>query len=159
VLLVTSAHPDRNTLALVPALAALAARVRYLASVTLLLMVVPLTWGVRADVALTRKDTRVEALHWIAQHVPPGATLVEDPALPRPAGLHVVRRPRGGVVVLSGEPVYLFVTGAVADRVLRARDRYPREAQFYERLARRKPLLHLEAGTRLSGPWVALYRL
>ena len=158
-LLVTSAHPDRYTLALLPPLAALAGRVRYLASVALLLLVVPLTWTLRADVELTRKDTRAEALHWIAHHVPPNATLVEDPRLPRPRGPHVVRRPPGGVAVVGGGPVYLFVTGAVADPVLRARDRYPLEARFYDRLSRRTPLFRLEPSKRLTGPWVAVYRL
>jgi hypothetical protein len=71
----------------------------------------------------------------------------------------VIRRPPGGVAVVGGAPVYLFVTGAVADPVLRARDRYPLEARFYDRLGRRTPLLHLEASKHLTGPWVAVYRL
>jgi hypothetical protein len=158
-LLLTRAHPDRYTLALVPALAALAARVRYLASVTLLLLIVPLTWSVRADVKLTRTDTRVAALTWIAAHVPPGATLVEDPGLPRATGLRVVPRPLGGAVVVGAAAVYVLVDGAVADRVAAARDRYPRDAAFYARLARRKPLFRLDGKPPFSGPWIAVYRL
>ena len=52
------AHFDRYVLPLVPALGALAGRLRALAPVTLLLLVVPLTWSIRDDVRLTRTDTR-----------------------------------------------------------------------------------------------------
>jgi hypothetical protein len=165
VLLATSAHPDRYTLALLPPLAALAGRVRYLASVTLLLLIVPLTWAVRADVALTRKDTRVAALEWIATNVPAGAALAEDPFLPRPPGLIVTPLglphdpARSSAVLRLQNVAYVLVTGAVADPVLAARDRYPAEARFYDELARRKPLLRLDGTKPLTGPWVALYRL
>jgi hypothetical protein len=55
---------------------------------------------------------------------------------------------------------YVAVTGAVADRVLAARDRYPREARFYEDLERdARRVYRVEAGGDLAGPWVAVYRL
>jgi hypothetical protein len=59
-------HLDQAPLLLVPALAALAARVRYLAAVTLILLVVPLTWTIRADAKLTHASTVAAA--WIALH-------------------------------------------------------------------------------------------
>ena len=55
---------------------------------------------------------------------------------------------------------YAVVTGAIADRVLAARDRYPRETRFYldlRRSARR--LYYVAPGRGLAGPWVAVYRL
>jgi hypothetical protein len=51
----------------------------------------------------------------------------------------------------------VLVTGAVTDRVLAARRDYPREAAFYDELARRKALYRLDPGGDLGGPWVALY--
>ena len=54
----------------------------------------------------------------------------------------------------------MLVTGAVADRVLAARDRYPREARFYDDLrTRAKRVYHVQPGHGLTGPWVSLYRL
>ena len=56
---------------------------------------------------------------------------------------------------------WLVVSGAVTDRVLAARDRYPREARFYERsAAAASPAFVVtpdEPG--LAGPWVRVYRL
>jgi hypothetical protein len=69
---------------------------------------------------------------------------------------------------LPGEPAdrdldgarYVLVSGAVADRVLRARDRYPLQAAFYDELgAKALRVLRVEPGGGTSGPWVALYRL
>jgi hypothetical protein len=168
-LCLTAAHPAALTLPLVPALAALAARVRYLASVTLLLLVVPLTWDVRADVALTRTDTRAAALEWVGAHVPAGPQIAEDPFLPTVPRLDVLRLavPRAGrpdrwrsLPRLRAAGIdYVLVTGAVADRVEAARDRYPAEARFYAALARRDPVVRFEGTKPRSGPWVALYRL
>ena len=54
----------------------------------------------------------------------------------------------------------VVVTGAVTDRVLAARDHYPREARFYDDLrTRTKRVYYLEPGQGLAGPWVAVYRL
>jgi hypothetical protein len=54
---------------------------------------------------------------------------------------------------------YVLVTGAVADRVEAARDRYPADARFYAALSRRNPVVRFEGTKPRSGPWVALYRL
>lgn len=168
-LCLTSSHPARLTLPLVPALAALAARVRYLASVTLLLLVVPLTWSVRADVKLTRTDTRAAALHWIDTHLPAGPQLAEDPFIPTVARVDVLRlgiphrghtdRWRSLARLRAAGIDYVLVTGAVADRVEAASDRYPADARFYAALARRDPVVRFEGTKPRSGPWVALYRL
>ena len=54
----------------------------------------------------------------------------------------------------------MVVTGAIADRVLAARGRYPREARFYDQLRRRtKRVYHVQPGNGLTGPWVSVYRL
>jgi 4-amino-4-deoxy-L-arabinose transferase-like glycosyltransferase len=165
-LLTIGAHFDRYVLPLVPPLAVLAGRFRALAPVALLLLVVPLTWSVRDAAEHTRTDTRVVAARWIERHVPAGAALTVDPSTPelgRP-----VRRlelpapwadpdPRRDVSRLHG---YVLVTGAVADRVLGARDRYPREARFYDQLASRaRRLFYVRPNDDLAGPWVAVYRL
>jgi hypothetical protein len=48
----------------------------------------------------------------------------------------------------------------VTDRVLSARDSYPRVAAFYDALLGRLPAFELEPdGESLSGPWVRVYRL
>jgi len=74
-LLTLSAHFDRYVLPLVPALGALAGRMRSLAPVTLLLLVVPLTWSIRDTKELTRTDTRIVAHGWIERHVAPGTRI------------------------------------------------------------------------------------
>ena len=89
-LLTLSAHFDRYVLPLVPALGALAGRMRSLAPVTLLLLVVPLTWSVRDAKELTRTDTRVVAQRWVEQHVSHGTQIAADPSTPSFAGLRVL---------------------------------------------------------------------
>ena len=170
-LLTVRAHFDRYVLPLVPALAALAGRLRWLAPVTLLLLVVPLTWAVRDARRLTKTDTRVVAHDWIAQNLPAGADLAADPSTFPPERFRVVPlalpgpgRPfdaRRDVARLRAEGVdYAIVTGAVADRVLAARERYPREARFYDELARATRRLYYKApADGVAGPWVAVYRL
>src|SRR5213080_1181911 len=81
-LLTLSAHFDRYVLPLVPALGALAARMRFLAPVTMLLLVVPLTWSIRDTKELTRTDTRIVAHRWIEQNVTPGTRIAADPSTP-----------------------------------------------------------------------------
>jgi hypothetical protein len=55
---------------------------------------------------------------------------------------------------------YVVTTGAVADRVLAARDDYPFEARFYERLRRLQRVFYVPKDARdLNGPWVAVYKL
>jgi len=167
-LLTARAHFDRYTLPLVPVLGALAGRLRSLAPVTLLLLVVPFTWAVRDAQRLTRTDTRVVARAWIERNLPHGATVAVDPSTPGLDGFHTIALALPG----PGRPTdpdrnldrlrelgasYVLVTGAVTDRVLAAKDRYPREASFYAALARHRPLYRLEPGRGLAGPWVALY--
>src|SRR5439155_1600662 len=54
----------------------------------------------------------------------------------------------------------VVVTGAITERVLAARDRYPREASFYDDLrAQARRVFYLTPGAGLAGPWVAVYRL
>jgi 4-amino-4-deoxy-L-arabinose transferase-like glycosyltransferase len=168
-LLTLRAHFDRYVLPLVPPLAVLACRNRLLASITLPLLIVPLVWSISDDVNLTRTDTRVVAARWIASHVPPGAPIaaegstatgrrVLDLQLPHPSR---PSDPKRDVALLRRLGIrYVVVTGAIADRVLAARARYPREARFYDQLSERaKQLYYVPKGHGLAGPWVAVYRL
>jgi len=171
-LLTLRAHFDRYALPLVAPLAVLAGRLRPLAPVTLLLLVVPLTWSIRNDVRLTRTDTRVVAQRWIVRHVPEDSRVAVESSTPAlPPGYSVVGLalpgpgvpfdPDRNVARLRREGVaYVVVTGTVADRVLAARDRYPRESRFYDDLRRRTRRVYYGApGRALTGPWVAVYRL
>ncbi len=170
-LLTLSAHFDRYVLPLVPALGALAGRMRSLAPVTLLLLVVPLTWSIRDTKKLTRTDTRIVAHRWVEQHIAPGTRVAADPSTPSFERLDVLplllpgpKRgfdPNRDVARLRRLGIHdVVVTGAVTDRVLAARDRYPREAAFYDDLrAEARRVFYLQAGGDLAGPWVAVYRL
>jgi len=170
-LLTLSAHFDRYVLPLVPALGALAGRMRSLAPVTLLLLVVPLTWSIRDTKELTRTDTRIVAHGWVEQHIAPGTQIAADPSTPSFERLDVLplllpgpKRgfdPNRDVARLRRLGIHdVVVTGAVTDRVLAARDRYPREAAFYDDLrTKARRLFYLQAGGDLAGPWVAVYRL
>ncbi|MGZ4391592.1 MAG: glycosyltransferase 87 family protein [Gaiellaceae bacterium] len=170
-LLTLSAHFDRYVLPLVPALGALAGRMRSLAPVTLLLLVVPLTWSIRDTKQLTRTDTRIVANRWVEQHIRAGTHIAADPSTPAFAGLRVLHLllpgpkrgfdPNRDVARLRRLGVRdVVVTGAVTDRVLAARDHYPREARFYDDLSSRtKRVYYLQPGRDLAGPWVAVYRL
>jgi 4-amino-4-deoxy-L-arabinose transferase-like glycosyltransferase len=170
-LMTLRAHFDRYTLPLVPPLAALAGRFRALAPVTLLLLVVPMTWTIRDDKRLTRTDTRIVAARWIEAHLPRGAPVAEDPSTPVVSGFRILPLQLPG----PGRPFdqnrnlarlrqkgirYVVITGAVTDRVLAARSHYPRETAFYERLARRTHrIYYLRPGSGRAGPWVAIYTL
>jgi 4-amino-4-deoxy-L-arabinose transferase-like glycosyltransferase len=170
-LMTLRAHFDRYTLPLVPTLGALAGRFRPLAPVTLLLLVVPLTWTIRDDKRLTRTDTRIVAARWIEAHIPPGTHVAADPSTAEVKGLDVLplqlpapwqrSDPNRNVARLTREGVRIVVaTGAVADRVRAAADRYPREVRFYADLQTRAHLLYrVAAGGDRAGPWVAVYRL
>ncbi len=171
-LLPVRAHHDRYTLPLVPVLGALAGRFRSLAPVTLLLLVVPLVWSVRDAATLTREDTRIAARDWILANVPQGTKVAADPSTAGlPAGYHLLPLalpgpgrpfdPHRDIVRLRLDGVrYVVLTGAVEDRVLAARDRYPREVRFTKQLAAEGDRLYrTPRGTRLSGPWVAVYRI
>ncbi len=170
-LLTIHAHFDRYTLPLLPPLAALASRFRALAPVTLLLLVVPLTWSIRDTKKLTRTDTRIVAARWVANHVAAGTPTAVDPSTPALGRLKVTplqlpgpgrpSDPNRDLGRLRRDGVRLVVvTGAVADRVLAARDRYPREARFYDDLrSRTKRIYYVTPGGERAGPWVAIYRL
>jgi len=165
------AHYDRYVLPLVPPLAVLAGRVRSLAPVTLLLLVVPLTWTIRDDRRLTKTDTREVAHTWVERHLPPGARLAADPSLPPFEGFRVLKLrlplpqeqrpdPNRDLTRLRNEGVrYAIVTGAVADRVLAARAHYPKETAFYKQLTTLSKRLYYVKEDGLNGPWVAVYRL
>jgi hypothetical protein len=170
-LLTLRAHFGRYVLPLVPPLAALAGRFRALTPVTLLLLVVPLTWSVRDTKPLTRTDTRIVAHRWVVSHLPPRTHVAADPSTPRFRTLDVLHLqlpgpkrefdPNRNVARLRKHGVrYVIVTGAVTDRVLAARSSYPREAAFYDGLrARARLVYHVEAGDGRAGPWVSIYRL
>jgi hypothetical protein len=155
----------------VPPLGALAGRFRALAPVTLLLLVVPLTWSIRDAKELTRTDTRVIADRWVERNIPRGARVAVDPSMPALQKMQVLRLelpgpkrefdPNRDIARLRRRGIeYVFVTGAITDRVLAARSSYPREARFYDELrTRTKRVLYLEPGGDRGGPWVAVYRL
>ncbi len=165
------AHFDRYVLPLLAPLGALAGRLRALAPVTLLLLVVPLTWAVRDAGKLTKTDTRVVAHRWVETHLPHGARLAVDPSLTPFAGFRVLQLqlplpeeahpdPNRYVRVLLEKGIrYVIVTGAIADRVLAAREHYPTETGFYEELKTRTKRVFYVQQDGLNGPWVAVYRL
>jgi hypothetical protein len=170
-LLTLRAHFDRYVLPIVPPLAVLAGRFRSLAPVTLLLLVIPLTWSIRDTKELTRTDTRVIAHEWVERHIPPGTRIAVDPSTPRFDDLRVLRLdlpgpkrrldPNRDVPSLRRDGVrFVVITGAVTDRVLAARSDYPNEAAFYANLDAGAALVyHLEPGDGRAGPWVSIYRL
>ena len=165
------AHFDRYVLPLVPALGALAGRFRAVAPVTLLLLVVPLVWTIRETRPLVRTDTRVVAHDWMEQNLTPGVLVAADPSTAAPDDVRVLRLALPG----PGRPQdperdlarlrelnvgYVLVTGAVADRVLTERERYPAESRFYDQLDRRGNRRFFRDGVgKLAGPWVAVYEL
>ena len=169
-LLPLGAHFDRYVLPLVPVLGALAGSVRALAPVTLLLLVVPLTWSIRDTRELTRTDTREAAQAWIERRVPASARLAADPSAPpfdRPALRFELPAPwqepdsRRDVARLRRR-------GSRVRRGDRRRDRprpaaagdYPTEARFYDQLERRSSRVYrIDPGGDYAGPWVAVYRL
>jgi hypothetical protein len=170
-LLTLRAHFGRYVLPLVPPLGALAGRFRSLAPVTLLLLVVPLTWSIRDTKRLTRTDTRVVAHEWVVTHISPRTHVAADPSTPPFRTLDVLHLalpgpkrpfdPNRNVARLRREGVrYVIVTGSVTDRVLAARTSYPRESAFYDSLRERARLVyHVEPGDGRAGPWVSIYRL
>ncbi|MFN2467962.1 MAG: ArnT family glycosyltransferase [Gaiellaceae bacterium] len=170
-LLTLRAHFDRYLLPLVPALGALAGRIRLLVPAALLLLAFPLAWSIREDVRLTRTDTRIVAHRWLVEHLPAGARVAAESSTPALAGRAVVSLllpgpgrafdPNRQVGRLRAQGVtHVLVTGAVADRVLAAREHYPREAGFYDELRRRaKRIYYVSPGNGLAGPWVSVYRL
>jgi 4-amino-4-deoxy-L-arabinose transferase-like glycosyltransferase len=163
------AHFDRYVLPLLLPLGALAGRLRALAPVTLLLLVVPLTWAVRDARTLTKTDTRVVAHRWVESHLPHGARLAVDPSLTPFAGFRLLQlqlplpeeshpdRNRDLAWLRKQGIHYAIVTGAIEDRVLAAREHYPRETAFYDDLKKTRRVFYRTAGGRYAGPWVAVY--
>ena len=171
-LLTIRAHFDRYVLPLVPALAALAGRQRLLAPLTLACLIVPLVWAIGDDVRLTRTDTRARRARLDRAARPAERDRrrrVLDSAARGPSDrrARAARDRSGRSTPIGMSPAcedegvrYVLVTGAIADRVLAARDQYPREARFYDELrTRAKRVYHVEPGHGLTGPWVSLYRL
>jgi 4-amino-4-deoxy-L-arabinose transferase-like glycosyltransferase len=165
------AHFDRYVLPLLLPLGALAGRLRALAPVTLLLLVVPLTWAVRDAGKLTKTDTRVVVHRWVERNLPKGARIAVDPSLTPFEGFRVLqlqlplpeeKHPdpnRSARVLLDKGIRYVIVTGAIADRVLAAQQTYPAETDFYNDLDSRAKRLFYREQDGLNGPWVAVYRL
>jgi hypothetical protein len=120
---------------------------------------------------LTKTDTRVVAHRWVERNLPHGARLAIDPSLTPFAGFRVLKLqlplpeedhpdPNRNVGRLRREGVrYAVVTGAIADRVLAAREHYPRETAFYNDLKKRAKRLFYVQEDGLNGPWVAVYKL
>ena len=169
-LLAVHAHFDRYVLPLVPALGALAGRFRALAPVTLLMLVVPLTWAIRDARRLTRTDARIVAYRWVERNLPRGTAIAADPSTPDLRGFRVLHLtlPKPGQSTDANRDVgrlrdrgirYVVVTGAVEDRIAAAADHYPREARFYRELQRTQRVYAVHPGEKLAGPWTEIYRL
>ena len=101
----------------------------------------------RAGSRRTCRRGRVVAAESSTPRSPASAIAAAGAARPRTAA-----DPNRDVARLRAEGVrYVLVTGAVADRVLAARDRYPREARFYDQL-RAAQRVYQSAGARAPGP-------
>jgi hypothetical protein len=169
-LMTLHAHFDRYVLPLVPALGALAGRLRSFAPVTLLMLVVPLAWAVRDAHELTKTDSRIVAHRWAEGNLPRGALLAADPSTPGFEGFRVLdlALPRPGQPFDPNRDVqrlrdrgvrYAIVTGAVEDRVLAAARDYPRETRFYRDLRGTRRIYAIHPRDQLAGPWVEIYQL
>jgi 4-amino-4-deoxy-L-arabinose transferase-like glycosyltransferase len=170
-LLPLDAHFDRYVLPLVPVAGALAGRIRPLAPAALVLLLVPLFWSASEVRELTRTDTRVVAHAWIQDNLPLTGVVAVEPSAPRLEPRPTIRLelPGPGRATDPNRDIeelrrrgarYVLVTGAVADRVLAAPRRYPREVRFYVQLEQNgQRLLRVDAGGELAGPWVAVYRI
>ena len=160
------AHFERYVLPLVPVLAVLAGSVRLAVPFALVALALPLAWSVSDARELTRTDTRLRADAWVAANVPRGDRIAADPStLPLARPTRVVRLelpgpgrpsdPERDLARLRREGVkWVIVSGAVTDRVLAARDRYPREARVL-RAARSRPEARLRRLPGASPGWQA----
>jgi 4-amino-4-deoxy-L-arabinose transferase-like glycosyltransferase len=163
------AHFDRYVLPLLPVIGVLAARIPWSAPLALALMVVPLVWSAGDARRLTRTDTRLVAIPQLVRALPDGAAVAVDPSSP-PLDRRVLELtlpgpgrptdPNRDLARLRSKGVrYVLVTASVTDRVLRAPANYPRESHFYDALAHLRPVVDVEPGHGLAGPWVRLYRI
>jgi len=170
-LLTSHAHFDRYVLPLVPVLAVLAGRRRPLAVVAIVAALVPLWWSIGDARSLTGRDPRLDAAAWIDRTIPRDQRMAADPSTLPLAGRRVLRLalpgpgrtfdPRRDLAVLRAEGVrWLVIGGSVADRVLAAADRYPREARFYRALERMRPAYATRpVEGRRPRPWLRVYRV
>jgi hypothetical protein len=143
----------------------LAGRFVQFAPVTLLLLIVPVTWTVRDTEELTKRDTREVAAAVAYNRFDPVAL---DASL-LPSFLLSLRLParwdepdtRRDVGALRERGFrFVAVNGEVRERVLAARDVYPEDAAFYDALARNgRRAWRLEPGERFAGPEVEIFRL
>jgi 4-amino-4-deoxy-L-arabinose transferase-like glycosyltransferase len=171
-LLPLGAHFDRYVLPLVPVLAVLAGRIPALALPAALMLVVPLLWSVADAHDLTRTDTRSLAEVWLDDNVAPGTRVALDPStvplqgraairleLPGPGRPADPRRDLERLRALGVE--FVVVSGAVTDRVVAARARYPLAAAFYDRLSRDAAVVFAADPDQhdRGGPWVRVFRL
>jgi hypothetical protein len=171
-LLPLESHFDRYVLPLVPVLGVLAGRLRAIAPVTLLLLVVPFVWSVRDTGELRKTDTRIVALERLQRELS-GGVVVIDPGLPNPFALDIVRlelpapwrepdqhRSIARLQRVDLLATHVWVNGSIVDRVRAARDDYSAENRFYDALDDRARLVfRIEPGDELAGPWTALYEL
>ncbi len=170
-LLTLRAHFDRYTLPLLPALAVLAGRVKLAVPLAVVALAVPLWWSAGDASRLTRTDTRVVAQRWIAENIPACASVAAESSIPAMRGVSVLplllpgpgrpADPNRSLARLRAQGVeWVVVSGAVADRVLRARSLYPKEAALYDDLERSGTRAYrVDPGGELGGPWVTVYRL
>ena len=171
-LLRIEAHFDRYVLPMVPVLAVLAGRGRWLAGAALISAVVPLWWSLDDARRLTVRDPRLDAAAWVERHVPRGDRVAADPStLPPRDGHRLVRLdlpgpgrsfdPRRDLEALRRAGFgWLVVGSGVTDRVLAAPAAYPRDARFYRSLASLEPAFESEAGGRpRASRWVRVYRI
>ena len=146
----------------------LAGRRRSLAVAALVAAVVPLWWSIDDARWLTGRDARLEAAAWIDRHVPRDERVAADSSTLPLDGRPVVRLelpgpgrpfdPRRDLEQLRAEGVrWLVVGGSVADRVLAADERYPREARFYRALMGLRPAFATQSQHRR--PWLRIYRI
>jgi hypothetical protein len=113
------------------------------------------------------------ALRWAERHVKHDTRIAVDPSLPPfSQRFRVVKldlplpsedqpdRDRNLQRLRLQDVRYVVATGAVADRVLAAREDYPFEARYYESLRRLKRVFYVRKDQGdLNGPWVAVYKL
>ncbi len=112
-------------------------------------------------------STRVRALKWAEENIPPGSCLVQEWWTWRDypvKDLQIVHELR-----LADHPVeyysasgcrYLLANSQVYDSILSAPDRYPGEAAFYRRLfGEAERLAEFTASRDVPGPTIRIYRL